>query len=1780
MKFFLYYLSIFSLLGVIFSLDLCFLYTSTDKTLCLSCQFNSYINLTVFDPNFAFLSTLCTYSNTKIIYQEKVYIMNNNSYDCSNCNGAINNPYNNIVSAFIQTWKKALPYFQHNLTFYLIGSSHYINKYDWGVSEKVYMFRRAYSNITIIPLLCSEYNITGCYSTNSIKPVIYFKTDQFYFFISLNMTIINIVFDGSDILMGDLTTNETKYYKLCNFTYLNQTYDSNSIDPLMNCSLRNRAFNSSNDSYGLFNLEPRLEVLNLNVSSINIRDCEFINFNSFASMSNGYISLISATAWTHQVYVNRTLFNYIYLASGIYNTKTYDSYYVSLFPNEYQLTDKLWYNDNTTKRTIIYFENNIIKNYNYFHVTEKTYPMSLNALFSSQKNQISLTFISNIFVNNFHYLNNEAAVLKFYNPYAIKGSKYFFMDYLNMSSNYFDCNYFSYIIYFETNYTRTNYNLLIFNSSGNFYTRNGNNYIYLVKTIYYSINDHFENMFFVKNFMILNKTDVYILNEIFMNFDCPLNNPIDNLQDDTGNDDYDSPLFMSYLSQSSQIYEQAFSNYKSNQSYSENVFLINSSNFINFNCSLYIYNQELIRNMIIINSSFTNIYINNSDFMSFAVEENFQLNHSLFQNIQANILFNMPYGRNFTINTINFININSSIFKTTLRVISPMNNIKFCLNSTNFMNISSSNDLFLQDGYDISSAYVGVFINLQFINIQSTTDNSIKVFSFYMELATLINITFFNMNLVQCLNYLSPSQSFAYANPTSFLCQNCSFYISNPNFLVSLFIDVEDFSTINIKSTNFSSNDNKNQDPAFVSLSTSMYQITLQNCIFNNLIGSKISSLNIKTNYITNILIINCTFHANYADLFSDIYFTISSKVLNFQNFIQQSLLQNHLIPNITLNENFCSLSEKSIGCFNSSMITSSNQGLFGMFNNYFHNITGKTGACITLSQNTYDSGSIIYASPQTEIYLFKNYFQNLFASVSGGILYGKNCDFFMESSEICSAEASRGGLIYSSVANITILNVTIDLVYANIGGALYITESKLIMNTVDITNGSAFIGGHIYSNKGSIYLNKIKFIGGHADFEGASLYLETISSFNIKNVTISNCDIVNKAIIYVSGMSNSKGNFSEFECSNNTAKYSCLFIKNGNININCSSFLNLRGSQSIRAESVLNQGILSFNSCYFYNIQTSQTIISLEGFNFVISYSLFYSLIECKIDIIQLVLTNITINYCEFDIYNNYSFSSKMTNYIQCSASSAVVMNSFFYGRKAVSAIYFVNSFNLNFYNVIFFETYSNLNGAAMSVFSSISLELINSLIFLNEAFNYAALFIEDTNTQINTTYFIECSSLISSAIYFTIEIDTNLKNISITESNFQNNGKFAISIKYAMSVLMKSINYNITQPYIYSLENGFCDFVMVNNIKFENITVFGNYIKSSIEISNDGNIITNINLNNSYFSNSFTLYNGAVFNIIGITYFNISNTIFKNNSALQNGGVIYFSCGVENKCSLQAYHTQFYNNSALMSGGAIKIIQKMNFFLDSNTIFINNSAVFGSDYSSIPTYSLIFDSNINVTSLILFEKNINMSKYLNITQYYFSSVISGSPMSISIVIFDSFCNFMSLEQESSVEFSSNSYQNDSPIKLQAFNNIINVNDGFALFSNIKFIGRPGTSYFVNLVYQSIISENNYTQTLAIPLRLCKRGEEYVNFQCIYCKKKTYLLHNYSFQDESDQFFCETCESSATCLGYDSMIPNFGYWRYDENTKFIAQCKIDVACPIQIEMLSYGNFENNYQAN
>lgn len=136
-----------------------------------------------------------------------IYISPSPCLDDSACDGSQENPFDNLVKAFLEGWRMVNSLESSSLNFRLVGNGldadkeealYFVNKLDY-LSEYQYLFRTTYSNINISAAYCYEYpSIPNCIKNKDLRPIVVWRTESLHLFVVRSMLIYSIVFDGSE----------------------------------------------------------------------------------------------------------------------------------------------------------------------------------------------------------------------------------------------------------------------------------------------------------------------------------------------------------------------------------------------------------------------------------------------------------------------------------------------------------------------------------------------------------------------------------------------------------------------------------------------------------------------------------------------------------------------------------------------------------------------------------------------------------------------------------------------------------------------------------------------------------------------------------------------------------------------------------------------------------------------------------------------------------------------------------------------------------------------------------------------------------------------------------------------------------------------------------------------------------------------------------------------------------------------------------------------------------------------------------------------------------------------------------------------------------------------------------------------------------------------------------------------------------------------------------------------------------------------------------------------
>lgn len=319
----------------------CLLYNSDT---CMICNYDyylqSYLNYT-YNP----LGKECLPKKTSH-FSRKIVVTTNT------CNkaylDAFDACYESLIEGFEIENDLILPYLTSSLDFYLTEGKHYILRKNLKFQDKE-LFRRNLVEISISPLK----------NINDV-PIVSIKTNDFFIFISKNLSINNIDFEGFDI-EAQTENNANGCYNSKSNQCCSEADHWNASDSNP-CRLYLRIFNNDlNDKYyGLFNLEELIldeKSANMYKPNINITNCSFYNF--FPVHENkGWSILFSFSPSNGKIFIRQTLFKDLFFPKGlIYHSNIKFDLYTSILQGKKYIFEQL-----------IEFNGCYIVNYNKFSI--------------------------------------------------------------------------------------------------------------------------------------------------------------------------------------------------------------------------------------------------------------------------------------------------------------------------------------------------------------------------------------------------------------------------------------------------------------------------------------------------------------------------------------------------------------------------------------------------------------------------------------------------------------------------------------------------------------------------------------------------------------------------------------------------------------------------------------------------------------------------------------------------------------------------------------------------------------------------------------------------------------------------------------------------------------------------------------------------------------------------------------------------------------------------------------------------------------------------------------------------------------------------------------------------------------------------------------------------------------------------------------------------------------------------------------------------------------------
>ena len=266
---------------------------SPDALTCRVCNYDYFVNSS-FDWNLAsFSPSICLKKQNTL--QSLIYV--DSSFNCSQgnqCNGSPTNPYNDLFTALETIMINTITYQNASIHIYLLGSKSHTLYTDKTSNQGFLFFKRMDLEINIETLFCSENNITGCNSNETLAEILV-KRNHILFFISNRITLKKLKFNGIDMNSYNQTTDSSFKSNYANMAFCTESDLATLNSQKSICFLQKNLYFVANLAYGLFNLEILYDNPNPPTPTIIIQNCEF-NYILFIQQSSSFLqSLISVT---------------------------------------------------------------------------------------------------------------------------------------------------------------------------------------------------------------------------------------------------------------------------------------------------------------------------------------------------------------------------------------------------------------------------------------------------------------------------------------------------------------------------------------------------------------------------------------------------------------------------------------------------------------------------------------------------------------------------------------------------------------------------------------------------------------------------------------------------------------------------------------------------------------------------------------------------------------------------------------------------------------------------------------------------------------------------------------------------------------------------------------------------------------------------------------------------------------------------------------------------------------------------------------------------------------------------------------------------------------------------------------------------------------------------------------------------------------------------------------------------------------------------------------------
>ena len=829
------------------------------------------VSFSWFPPTF--LTSSCLLKDFTTNYHKEVFISSLiASQSCPNCNGTIDAPYTDIFTAFAQEMQLSLSFLNVTLNFYLIGQQHFLYNNSIYEHPEIYpLFRKQYANISLQPLSCLKYNIFVCFNNVNAKAEIYLKSKNVVFFISNSFLLLNLVFFGFDMnLDGTFLSQNTSTH--C------QPQDLEILNNKPECFLVNSSITTLTFfEYGIFNIEFLSDCGSCNFPSLLLRNCEFHYFNQKDMMLLWSLIAIIAHSPNSLEFDSVVIDKSFFQMGLIFFPDTTDLYY----PNS--RSSSIVY-DVQSRQAFVEFLVDIyglnVTFYNYFGINPLMIVTATNFFLFS----LSMDLSSEIFdvtprlyfeARNLTFSNNVWFISLIYISPGLDSNSYVNMKWANFTNNNF-----SYFISLNTSISN-------FTISNSFFSNNsGLTFLTEKNTTFYFIECHFSQH-------CVPISPMFILNSNIFSFQ--------------------NSSLIDIFPQSSYTYLFSitqWSTYNSLDGYGFGNFTDDNLEFLNVtfqsfvNVSLINSPLKAITTLTISNSVFRDLNLDqNNQFITVLIECNFLLTNSVFYNITMNIIFQIPFSRNTTIQNIVYTNGFAAFMKMD-GVPGVFHRTLFEFEQLLFENITLSNTV-SENFFALLSVYDNygfdcVFSDINFKTIGFAASPTSQIFNVWACSAFSLSGLFFENNTNA--KYFISTQ-IPYPNEMNLLnFSNLKFF--NPSQSSDFFFQISSTDYFELSDSYFYSGDSSSTGVVFSSSCVQNCAIVFKNVhIIFTKSGTGSSIILSYLQSFQNVSITNCSFHNGGSILsfqYLDFIFDFSNFDILKLGYFENSLPQ-FTFPNQTL---------------------------------------------------------------------------------------------------------------------------------------------------------------------------------------------------------------------------------------------------------------------------------------------------------------------------------------------------------------------------------------------------------------------------------------------------------------------------------------------------------------------------------------------------------------------------------------------------------------------------------------------------------------------------------------------------------------------------------------------------------------------------------------------------------------------------------------------------------------------------------------------------------------